>query len=149
MVFSNLHKYKDEGLLILRLGMGTMMMYHGAPKIFGGVAAWAKVGAAMKFVGITFAPEFWGFMAAVSEFIGGLMIVLGLGTRLAALFLTITMGVAAAMKFGTGAGLFGASQALENGIVYLSLIIAGPGIYSLDEKLFSPRNMVRTQPSGH
>lgn len=137
MLFTNLHKYKDEGLLMLRIGMGSMMMYHGAPKILGGAAGWAKVGAAMKFVGITFAPEFWGFMAASSEFFGGLLIILGLATRLACAMVTVTMGVAVAMKLGTGGGLFGASQALENGIVYLSLLISGPGKYSLDEKWFS------------
>ncbi len=135
MIFKNLHKYKDEGLLFLRIGMGAMMMYHGAPKIMGGVEAWIKVGAAMKFLGITFAPAFWGFMAAASEFFGGLLIMLGLGTRLACFFVTITMAVAVTMKLATGGGLFGASQALENGIVYISLFISGPGIYSLDNKL--------------
>lgn len=135
MIFNNLHKYKDEGLLFLRLGMGAMMIYHGAPKIMGGVEGWVKVGAAMKFIGITFAPAFWGFMAAFSEFVGGIMIMLGLGTRLASMLLTVTMAVAVTMKLATGGGLFGASQALENGIVYISLLISGPGIYSLDHKL--------------
>lgn len=135
MIFNNLHKYQDEGLLFLRIGIGAMMMYHGAPKIMGGVEAWVKVGAAMKFLGITFAPAFWGFMAAVSEFFGGLLIMLGLATRLACVFVTMTMAVAVTMKLATGGGLFGASQAVENGIVYLSLLIAGPGKYSLDEKI--------------
>lgn len=136
MIFSNLHKYKDEGLLFLRVGMGLMMIYHGAPKIMGGVEGWIKVGSAMKFLGITFAPAFWGFMAACAEFFGGALIMLGLGTRIACAMVTMTMAVAVAMKLGTGAGLFGASQALENGIVYISLLIAGPGIYSLDHRLF-------------
>lgn len=137
MLFANLHKYKDEGLLMLRIGMGSMMMYHGLPKIVGGVAGWVKVGAAMQFIGISFAPAFWGFMAASSEFFGGVLIILGLATRLACAMVTVTMTVAVAMKLGTGAGLFGASQALENGIVYLSLLVAGPGKYSLDEKIAS------------
>jgi len=136
MIFTNLHKYKDEGLLFLRVGMGLMMIYHGAPKIMGGVEGWIKIGSAMKFLGIAFAPAFWGFMAAFSEFFGGAMVLLGLGTRIACLLVTATMAVAVAMKLGTGAGLFGASQALENGIVYISLLIAGPGIYSLDHRLF-------------
>ena len=135
MLIGNLHRYKDEGLLFLRLGMGCMMMYHGAPKIMGGVETWIKVGAAMKFLGISFMPELWGFMAACSEFFGGLFIALGLFTRVACIFVTMTMVVAASMKFATGAGLFGASQAIENGIVYLALLISGPGSYSLDNKL--------------
>lgn len=135
MILRNLHKYKDEGLLFLRLGMGAMLMYHGAPKILGGIEGWIKVGAAMKFLGITFAPAFWGFMAACSEFFGGLLIILGLGTRLACTLVTITMTVAVTMKLATGGGFFSASQALENGIVYIALLISGPGVYSVDNKL--------------
>lgn len=141
MIFTNLHKYKDEGLLFLRVGMGLMMIYHGAPKIMGGVEGWIKIGSAMKFLGITFAPAFWGFMAAFAEFFGGAMIILGLGTRVACALVTTTMVVAVAMKLGTGAGLFGASQALENGIVYISLLISGPGIYSLDHRLFVAKKL--------
>lgn len=141
MIFTNLHKYKDEGLLFLRVGMGLMMIYHGAPKIMGGVEGWIKIGSAMKFLGITFAPAFWGFMAAFAEFFGGAMIILGLGTRVACALVTTTMAVAVAMKLGTGAGLFGASQALENGIVYISLLISGPGIYSLDHRLFVAKKL--------
>ncbi|WP_312521861.1 DoxX family protein [Anaerospora sp.] len=141
MIFTNLHKYKDEGLLFLRVGMGLMMLYHGAPKIMGGVEGWIKIGSAMKFLGITFAPAFWGFMAAFAEFFGGAMIILGLGTRIACALVTMTMAVAVAMKLGTGAGLFGASQALENGIVYISLLISGPGIYSLDHRLFVAKQL--------
>lgn len=139
MIWNNLHKYKDEGLLFLRIGMGIMMMYHGAPKIMGGVEAWIKVGAAMKFLGINFAPAFWGFMAACAEFFGGLLILLGLATRLACTFVTITMIVAVTMKLATGGGLFGASQALENGIVFISLFILGPGAYSIDNKIAAAR----------
>lgn len=141
MIWNNLHKYKDEGLLFLRVGMGIMMMYHGFPKIMGGIEGWIKVGAAMKFLGITFAPAFWGFMAACAEFFGGMLIMLGLGTRLACVFVTSTMVVAVTMKLATGGGLFGASQAIENGIVYISLFISGPGKYSLDNKLAASRHV--------
>lgn len=132
----HLNKYQNEGLLALRIGMGIMMMYHGAPKIMGGVEGWVKIGGAMKFLGITFAPAFWGFMAASAEFFGGLFIVLGLATRLSCILVTFTMAVAITLKFATGGGLFGASQAIENAIVYISLFIAGPGTYSLDYKWF-------------
>lgn len=145
MIFGNLDKYKDAGLLFLRVGMGIMMIYHGAPKIMGGVEGWIKVGAAMKFLGITFAPAFWGFMAAAAEFFGGILLIGGLATRLACVFLITTMAVAVTMKLATGAGLFGASQAIENGIVYASLLIAGPGIYSLDYKWFGSREKVKVR----
>lgn len=45
------------------------------------------------------------------------------------------MLVAAASHLGRGEGLGGAAHALKAGIVFLSLILIGPGKYSLDEKL--------------
>ena len=137
MVLTSLDKHRDTGLLILRIGMGIMFMFHGAPKLFGGPEVWTKVGMAMGAVGITFMPVFWGFMAAISEFIGGLLILLGLLTRPASMLLFITMAVAASMHLGKGDGLGGASHAIEAAVVFLSLILIGPGKYSLDERFKS------------
>ncbi|MEE8328599.1 MAG: DoxX family protein [Thermodesulfovibrionia bacterium] len=135
MFFTYLSKYRDTGLLILRIGIGLMFMLHGAPKISGGPEKWEKLGMTMKYVGIEFLPVFWGFMSAVSEFIGGMFIILGLFFRPACMLLAFTMTVAAAMHLGKGDGLKGASHAIEAGVVFLSLILIGPGKYSIDEKL--------------
>lgn len=135
MLFQHFDRYRDEGLLLLRIGIGLMFIYHGTPKILGGAETWTKLGAATQFVGIGFAPTFFGFMAAMAEFGGGVLLILGFLIRPACAFLVINMAVAAALKFGTGAGLGGASQAIEMGVVFLSLIFIGPGKYSLDAKL--------------
>ncbi len=76
-----LGKGSDAGLLILRVGIGVMFMIHGWPKLSGGPEVWVKLGGAIGVFGITFAPTFWGLMAAVSEFAGGLMPALGLRNR--------------------------------------------------------------------
>ncbi|MTI79587.1 MAG: DoxX family protein [Firmicutes bacterium] len=135
LIGTYLDKYRDTGLLVLRIGFGLMFMYHGFPKIVGGVEKWAGLGGAMSAFGITFLPAFWGFMAAFSEFFGGLLLLLGFFFRPANVLLAITMIVAVAMKFNAGEGLFGASHALEAGILFISLIFIGPGEYSLDERL--------------
>jgi len=140
MFFNNTNRYREDGLLLLRIGLGLMLLYHGTPKIFGGIETWTKLGAATNFVGIGFAPAFFGFMAAIAEFGGGVLLILGFLVRPACAFLVINMTVAAALKFGTGAGLAGASQAIELGIVFLSLILIGPGKYSVDEKLAAPKS---------
>ncbi len=132
MMLSNWDRHRDVGLLILRVGIGLMFVFHGWPKISGGVETWNKLGLAMQHLGIGFAPVFWGFMAAAAEFFGGMLIAAGLLTRLAAMALTFNMLVAVVLKFSTGAGLSGASQALETGFVFLSLIFIGPGRYSVD-----------------
>lgn len=112
-----------------------MFLYHGAPKIFGGPEKWEKVGTAMTSVGIDFFPAFWGFMAAFSEFFGGICVILGLFFRPACILLTITMAIAASMHLSKGDGLTVASHAIEDGILFLALILIGPGKYALDEKL--------------
>lgn len=136
MILNGFDKHREFGILVLRLGIGLMFIFHGWPKIAGGAAGWMKLGMAMSYLGISFAPVFWGFMSAAAEFIGGILLVIGLLTRPTAVVLAFNMLVAVILKFSTGAGLGGASQAIEVGIVFLSLIFIGPGKYSID-KLFS------------
>ena len=135
MILTFLNKHQHIGLLILRIGFGCMFLYHGLPKLFGGPEKWEKVGAAMGAFGITFIPAFWGFMAAISESLGGICLILGFFLRPACILLTITMLVAASGHLSRGEGLGGAAHAIKAGIVFLSLILIGPGKYSLDEKL--------------
>ena len=135
MVLTFLNKHRHIGLLILRIGLGVMFLIHGGPKLFGGPEKWGKIGMAMASLGIGFMPTFWGFMAAISEFFGGICLILGLFFRPACILLTLTMIVAALSHFGRGEGLGGASHAIEVGIVFLSFILIGAGKYSLDETL--------------
>ena len=129
-----LGKYSDFGLLLLRVGIGVMYLYHGFPKITGGPEKWVKLGSAMQFVGVSAIPVFWGFMAAASEFGGALLLITGLFFRPACVFLAMTMAVAASMHLGKGDGLQVASHAIENGVMFIGLLFIGPGKYSLDRK---------------
>ena len=132
MVFSFLDKYRDVGLLILRIGIGIMFMLHGLPKLIAGPETWTMLGGSMKTLGVDFAPTVWGFMAAFSEFVGGLLLVLGFFTRPACFLLFSTMIVATMMHIGKGDPFLKYSHAMESGILFLSLILIGPGRYSLD-----------------
>lgn len=123
---------KDLGLLVLRLGVGVMFFFvHGLPKIQGGPDMWVKVGGAMGYFGITFMPVFWGFMAAVSECVGGLLLALGIGTRLVSAFMAFTMLVASTHHLVSGDGLAKASHPIELGFVFFALIWIGSGKYAL------------------
>ena len=128
---------KDIGLLILRLGIGIMFILHGYPKIQGGVDTWTWLGSnGMGSIGIHFFPAFWGFMAAVVEFVGGIMIMLGLYTRLWSGLLFFTMFVASAFHYYSGDNIF-PSHAVELSIVFLSLVFTGAGKYQLFSKFSS------------
>ena len=129
--------HADVGLLIVRVGVGlSMMVLHGWGKIAGGPERWAGIGGSMANLGITFAPTFWGFMAAFSEFFASALLILGLFFRPAAAMLAFTMLVAALHHLSIpagepGSGWNGASHALELLVVYLALAFTGPGRYAL------------------
>lgn len=133
-VFSKLGRFTDFALLVMRVGLGFMMVMHGYPKIFAGPEKWAKLGENMKYLGITYAPEFWGFMAAFAETGGGILLLLGFLFRPAAFLLLVTMVVAALRHLKGGETLMDASHAIELGVVFFALFILGPGRFSIDKE---------------
>jgi len=140
MIFHKLDKHRDKGLLVLRVGIGIMFMCHGFPKLTAGPETWTKLGGALSDMGVNFAPAFIGFMAAISEFGGGLLLAIGLLTRLACIFLLCTMVVATGMHLTNGDPFVKYSHALEAAILFFSLLFIGPGKISLDEKFCSKKD---------
>ena len=137
--FHRLSRFQSEGLLLLRIGLGVMFLIYGFPKITGGVEFWTKLGAVMNLLGIGFFPAFWGFMSAATEFFGGALLLLGLLMRPACLLLVINLSVAVVMHLHSNGGFMAASHAIDLIIVFASLVLIGPGKYSLDEKIWGQR----------
>ncbi len=128
-----LSKYQDIALFIARAGIGlSFIILHGWGKLTGGPDRWRSVGTAMKNLGIEFLPVFWGFMAAFSETIGGLLIILGLFFRPAASLILITMIVAATRHISSGDALSKVAHPVELGLVMLLFLTIGAGKYSFD-----------------
>ena len=126
----------DLGLLILRIGIGIIFFFHGLPKLMGGIESWTQLGSTMSMVGINFAPAFWGFMAAFAELVGGIFIIFGLLHRPMALMLIFTMIVALLMHVTAGDPFAVYSNSLKALVVFVALLITGPGKYSFDYKYF-------------
>lgn len=117
----------DAALLIARIGIALLMLSHGLPKMF------------MLFSGepVQFIPVF-GMSAEVSlaltvfaEVACSILLLVGLGTRLAVIPLIITMLVAAFVIHA--ADPFAKQEpSLQYLLVYLVLLLAGSGKFSAD-----------------
>jgi len=134
MLLKFLGKYRDAGLLILRIGLGAAFIIHGLPKLTGGPKLWPSLGKSMGLIGIDFLPTFWGFMAAFSEGIGGVLLVLGAFYRPVCLLLTFTMCMATLVLASPKNRDFKEySNPLKLAVVFFGLAFVGPGRFSIDK----------------
>ncbi len=128
------------GLLAVRLTMGAALMFHGWPKIQQPMG-WMGPEATM--------PGGLQAAAAMAEFVGGGAMIIGLLTRPFALLIAITMAVGATMvHMASGDPFVGkrGQSSWELAAIYfacsLLLLLAGPGLISLDALLFRRRSDV-------
>jgi putative oxidoreductase len=119
------------GLAALRVVVGTVFVAHGAQKLFG--YGFGGVIGAFASMGVPLA-EVIGPAVAIGEFVGGLALILGLFTRLAAVGLALEM-MGALLLVHMRSGFF-----LPNGSEFAltllgaagALALMGPGGFSLD-----------------
>lgn len=124
----------DIGLLILRLSVATLMLFHGAAKISHGVDGIAK-GLVAKGL-----PEFLVYGVYIGEIIVPFLLIIGLFTRLASVFMAGTMAIAIWVAYSSKLFVlskFGA-PIIESPLMFLliavTLMFTGAGKYSLDHK---------------
>ncbi|WP_374016520.1 DoxX family protein [Paenibacillus thiaminolyticus] len=90
-------KLHEIGALLLRIFLGVAFLIHGFQKFQGGI------GNTMGFFESLGLPGFAAYAVALIEIIGGIALILGLGTRLfAALFIIIMAGAMVKVKFAAG-----------------------------------------------
>lgn len=134
---------RSVALFLARLAVAAVFIYHGAGKLFnyqhqGGIAGTT---AFFKFEGIP-APHLFAYVSGITEFFGGLLLLVGLAVPLAGLALTIDMLLALLTATSTNGML---NKALPGGIVAdgmevnlglgaaaLLLAALGAGMFSLD-----------------
>jgi len=129
-----LNRYQPQALAILRVVTALCFMAHGTQKLFGfpasdmgGVEIFSLMG-----------------LAAILEVFGGLAIILGLFTRPVAFILAGEMAYAFwMMHVPMGGSIIPAANGGDGAVlfcfVFLYLVFAGPGAWSLDEVLKSRR----------
>jgi putative oxidoreductase len=135
-MLTSLNRLQPFGALVMRLALGVIMVVHGYTKIIpkGALYNFAQFVTHLGF------PVWLGYVAAFTEFFGGILLILGLFTRIAAFGTAIDMAVAVikvhlhnGLTGHNGQGGFEFPLALF--AVSLMLIFTGAGLLSLDHML--------------
>lgn len=125
------HRTLDFGLLLIRLALGTVMVAHGAQKLF--TFGYGGVVGGMTQMGLP-APQIAAALIIAAEFGGGLLVMAGLLTRFAAAAFAFAMLVAT-VQVHLAAGFFlpnGYEFTLMLGLTSLGLAFTGAGRFSID-----------------
>ena len=127
-----LEKLKPLGLLILRVAVGAIFLYHGYPKL-SDPAHWLK-----SFPGLGF-PNHLGYLSGILEAFGGGLMIIGLFTRGAALLLAIELGMVLGRTVIPAAGIYAIGR-YETPLLLaassLALATTGAGLISIDAFTF-------------
>ena len=129
---------------ILRLVLGVVFFAHGAQKMLGWFGGYGFSGTMGFFTGPMHIPAPFAFLAIAAEFFGGLGLILGFLTRIAAFGIAVNMIVAIATVHGTF-GFFMNWSGAQKGegfeyhllalAVTVFLMIRGAGAFSVDRAI--------------
>ena len=126
----------DIGFLVLRLVVGLTMAAHGGQKLFGWFGGYGLAGTGGFLESLGFRPgRVHAALAGAAEFVGGLLIALGLLTPVGSALVLAVMVVAIATVH-LPKGFFVSDGGFEYNLVIMAAVAAlaftGPGAYSLD-----------------
>jgi putative oxidoreductase len=131
---------ENWGILLIRIALGTIMFAHGAQKVFGwwggpGLNQWIAQNAPFPDMR---PPWLWLGAAALSELIGGAMVIIGLYTRIGAFFISCVM-LTAILGVHWKSGFFIKDGGFEYPLALIgmaaALLVHGGGSASIDSQL--------------
>jgi putative oxidoreductase len=137
----------DSATAIVRPVLGVIFFGHGAQKMLGWFGGYGFTGTMGFFTGVMHIPAVFALLAIAAEFFGGLGLIFGFLTRIAALGISFNMIVAVAMvhhHFGLFMNwtLAQKGEGYEYHVLVLAittfLMIRGAGAPSIDWILSSP-----------
>ncbi len=129
----------DVSTFLLRIVLGISFFIHGLVKFQGGIG---NIVGWFDSIGL---PGFFAYVVATLELVGGLALILGLGTRVvSALFVALLVG--AILKVKLAIGFIGTPEAgagyeldLLFLVIALFLALNGSKLWSLDQVLFNKK----------
>lgn len=135
-VCSTLNRARPAAPLVLRVILGALIVWHGIDKFDTGIPMIEDM---FRMWGVP-APGLTAPLTAVVEIAAGAMLVLGLGTRLAAMALGVVLaGALVYVKWDLGIISSGPMPGAELDLALfaglIAVIVLGPGRVSLDHRL--------------
>ena len=127
-----LAKYREGGLLLMRLALGVFFIILTGPVLLSD-SRWSGFGSAIKNLGLNSHFQFWGFLGALAGCLGGVLMIFGLFFRpgvLLVLMITIVHTLGALDRSGSYRATLGA---IELCLILLGLLFVGPGKFSVDK----------------
>ena len=143
-----LHRLTGLAPLVVRVLVGIIMAAHGLQKLQVGPATFGLV---LSELGVPL-PTFMAYVVTLVEFVGGILLIVGLLSRFAALLLTIDL-VMAILLVKVHVGLLSPQSGpppgaeLDLGLIagFLVILLAGPGRLSLDYLLGHEGDVVQEE----
>ncbi len=132
-VLQFLSKYRETGLLLFRASVGLIFIILIAPVLWGGEGSWEHLGSSMRHLDFHSHYRFWGFFLATLGCVGGVLIVLGLFFRVGVLLVLVVALVHLVVVWDNHGDFHTRLPALEMAILLISLLLIGPGKYSVDK----------------
>jgi putative oxidoreductase len=134
----------DIVLTIIRLVLGGVFFYHGAQKMLGwwGGPGYSVMMHAFESQGV---PAVFAFLAIAAEFFGGIGLIIGFLSRIAAFGISVNMIVAIlTVHLPNGFSMNWSGQQKGEGYEFhllvlaitVSIMLAGPGAFSLDGMIY-------------
>jgi putative oxidoreductase len=129
----SLEKLKPLALLLLRLALGIIFIFHGYPKLFTHTRETMQMFEHLGF------PRYFAYVAGTFEFFGGIMLILGLFTRIAGFLLAAEMAIAlwrVHLPQGPITMVKNYEFPLMLSVAAFTLATVGAGLISLDQAIF-------------
>ncbi len=146
MIERVLHTSRDEATAVLRIVLGMVFIAHGAQLLLGWFGGPGLEGAIGYFTGVLGIPWFVAVLVIVAQFFGGLGLIVGLLSRIAAAGIALVMVgaiVTVHAQVGFFMNWFGQMSAGAEGWEFhllavamaVVVVIRGSGAFSLDRRL--------------
>ncbi len=134
-----LARLQPSAILVLRLTLGVTLIYHSWSKVYppGGFHHGHYLAAVEKFNDLVVRlgmPRFLGYISTLTEFAGGLFLILGLLTRFWSFLVLINMLVAL-VTVNLHRGYSGSEYTLALIAIAFLLLTTGSGAFSLDRRI--------------